>query len=187
MTATQTTSEEHIGRTGAKRQTGSSANPRARLVKLISENQSSSEAEIYNLCWDEFKSNDSYTERPGHFYRTVFEYWFANNYRAILLDTPQRREMRASARESSVQLQTKIAESVSTGIQRMVNTKVKVALLDMMLPNGKQLKNCTGAECNSLSSEVGSFLSAVGKAVGAKKLVGKVLSEDQLRELYDAN
>lgn len=55
-------------------------------------------------------------------------------------------------------------------------------LLDLVMPNGKQLRHCTGAEC----VRFGGLYTRIGERVGAAGLVGKVLSEDELAKFVRA-
>jgi hypothetical protein len=56
--------------------------------------------------------------------------------------------------------------------------KIKIVgkLLDVIMPNGKKLANCTGADC----IRFGGWLINVGEVVGVTKVVGEILSEKEL-------
>lgn len=69
--------------------------------------------------------------------------------------------------------------------ERKAREKIKGKLikgvLNLVVPNGKHLGDCTGAECMSF----GGWFVRVAEKVGPKRLVRDVLSEKQLRELYN--
>jgi hypothetical protein len=182
----QETNIEHIGVTGAKRQTGLSTNPRAELLKVISDNQSSAETQIFDIFWSHIVDRERFDEtKAAGYFKTIFEYWFANNYRSVISGTtlPNERTERANATRSRTK---EMAASLSQGIEMAIERRAKIALLDMLLPNGKQLRHCTKQECSEISSNVGGFLAAVSDRVPDGKTVGEALSEKQLQDLYDA-
>ncbi|MCX5495412.1 hypothetical protein OSH11_11900 [Kaistia dalseonensis] len=54
-----------------------------------------------------------------------------------------------------------------------------VILLDLVLPNGKALRDCTGAEC----IKAGGFFEAVGKSIKGSQVVDKHLTEADLQNI----
>jgi hypothetical protein len=50
------------------------------------------------------------------------------------------------------------------------------------LPNGKLLRNCTGSDCKRF----GGWYQRLAAKVRPRKLVGNVLSEQDVRKLYNA-
>ncbi len=67
-------------------------------------------------------------------------------------------------------------------IEEIAREKAKVILLDMVQPNGKKLRDCTGIYC----TQAGGWLTEVGRIAG-RGLVGKVLTEARLKKLHDQN
>lgn len=57
--------------------------------------------------------------------------------------------------------------------------KAQIALLDLTMPNGKPMRDCTGQEMAMFGNRFQKVADKVGKA----KLVGEVLDEDQVREI----
>lgn len=55
--------------------------------------------------------------------------------------------------------------------------KAQIMLLDLTMPNGKPMKDCTGAEM----SKFGNRYQRIAEKVGKAKLVGAVLNEEQVR------
>jgi hypothetical protein len=60
-----------------------------------------------------------------------------------------------------------------------LKAKIRGRILQLVMPNGKKLAECTGAEC----IEFGGWYTAIGERVGAKNLVGKVLRERDILRL----
>jgi len=54
----------------------------------------------------------------------------------------------------------------------------QTVLLDLIMPNGKKLRDCTGTECGEFSSAYARLKDKVGR-----RIVGKVLSEKEIRSI----
>lgn len=154
------TTEIRTGRIGAKRQTFAKENPRTVLLKLIADNPHDTredEANILELFWHAVRTNETAL-------RTICEYWGTNNYRSIVyLHNPRN----GIARDEEV---AKIKASIAS----------KIILSDWVLPNGKKLRDCTKADC----LKQGGWLLKVGRKLKKNQTVGQVLSEEQLRQLW---
>lgn len=55
-----------------------------------------------------------------------------------------------------------------------------IVLLDLIQPNGKKLRDCTGEECR----QAGGWLTAVGDRIGPDGIVGKQLSEAEVVGIF---
>jgi hypothetical protein len=66
--------------------------------------------------------------------------------------------------------------------QRMARAEKSPLMLDLEMLNGKPLRDCTGGDCRHF----GGWYQRVADKVEADKLVGATLSEQQVRELYQA-
>lgn len=156
------------GHRGAKVQSWAQANPRDVLKRLVDEHPTWGKDRLLKALHEKVINNERLIE-------TIIEYWFTNNYHSLI---PVERP-----RASPVEKQT--AVSVARGkIQRRIAQEAQVLLLELMMPNGKNLRDCTGQECESLATKMGGWLLRVSKRIGPNKTVGEVLNEDQLRELY---
>lgn len=80
------------------------------------------------------------------------------------------------ARETVEQRRTEQARLVAT-IERVI----KVNMLDMMLPNGKKLSNSTGRDC----TKAGGLFAQIGMRVKPNEIVGKVLTEKDIHEMWE--
>ena len=165
-----------VGTYGAKRQSWRSASPRDLLKRLIEEHPRYSESRLLERFEEMVKEDGT-----GEYLSAIVEYWFANNYRSLTLNaaTP---EQRAAARQN-------ISDAVAVikkKVQRKIQEKATAILLDMVMPNGKQLRACTGQECAAFSKTVSPFLARIAAAVKPMDVVGEVLSEAHVRDMYAA-
>lgn len=147
------------GTYGAKRQSWRRSNPRDLLVSIIDANPSAPEATI-------LKSFEDAVSSDLDMLAVVVEYWFANNYRSLVRKPPANKSAQKRA-ESAV---TKLIKARA----------VQMVLLDMTMPNGKPLKDCTGNDC----ARAGGWLAKIAQKIKPTERVGQVLSEKQVRSLY---
>lgn len=161
---------------GAKVQSWAAKNPRDVLKRLIDDNPDSDKGTVFNLFLDEVRSEDA-----EEYLVVVIEYWFANNYNS-LAQTPDHK--RIMSKELFAERQARV-EAVKSKIKSSIQKQAQILLLDMMMPNGKTLGECTGRECTGLGNKVGGWLACVAAELKADERVVDVLSEDQLREFYE--
>lgn len=159
------------GTTGAKRQSWHADNPRELLKRLAEQHPKWSKEHLLKTLTNEVVDNHKYLT-------AIIEYWFANNYHSLIEQPAAPSRARAYDRSASI---AAVKEAVETQIQH----KAEIMLLQMEMPNGKLLRDCTGTECFKLSSKLGGWLLRISKKVKASQTVGSVLSEDQVRQLYN--
>lgn len=85
----------------------------------------------------------------------------------------------AEAKEAKIKAKAQKAEASEAKIKEHIIKEAQIILLDLTMPNGKALRDCTGADC----SKFGGWFSAIAEKVGSKQRVGNVLSEQQVRAL----
>lgn len=68
-----------------------------------------------------------------------------------------------------------------------VEERAKTLLLDMAMPNGKQLRDCTGADCERMSQTVSPWLARLARRVRPRQHVGSVFNEEQVKALYETS
>lgn len=159
-----------IGTTGAKRQSQKKASPRSLLRGIIDGSPRDSESAIRNKFTDAIRDDEDMID-------TIIEYWFANNYHRIV--TP---DERSQAREEKAKLRIKerssYMEATTPAAIDIIKLRAeRMVFLNMVMPNGKLLAECTFKECSSFGSKF-MALSAVGKP---NERVGK-LSELEVRK-----
>lgn len=153
-----------IGSVGASVQSWAKANPRDVLKETLERHPTESSENIFRIVKEIILAEDELVE-------SVIEYWFSNNYRSLreMMVPVEQRRKRHSKRAAAV-------ESFASQIKKKATEMV---FLDWVLPNGKPLRHCTGREC----LEAGGWLQNIGKTIKRDELVGKVLSEAQVRKL----
>jgi hypothetical protein len=98
----------------------------------------------------------------------VYLYFVTNHARALRRGRSTRRRRRSATSRAKAK------------------AKVRAALLDLFMPNGKPLRDCTGSECERYGKDDerrGLWLQRVADKVGPDKHVGEVLDERQLKAL----
>ena len=157
------------GTTGAKRQSWHAANPRDLLKQLVERHPNWNKERLLREFTDNVVDNRKYMD-------AIIEYWFANNYHSLVERPPQPSAHKAR-KERSV-------GALTMEIEAAVERKAEIKLLEMIMPNGKPLRDCTGGECIKLSSKIGGWLLRISKRVSKNQTVGEALNETQVRELY---
>ena len=103
----------------------------------------------------------------GEEYQRAVEWYFFVNMHDYLTtnrnqhDPVQRAHAKAKQREA---------------IERI---KAQIVMLDLTMPNGKAMRDCTGAEM----AKFGNRYQKIAERVGKAKLVGAVLDEDAVRKI----
>lgn len=95
----------------------------------------------------------------------------------------KKREERQRTREQQPdeRLQERVVQA-KANVTEHVRAEAEKILLDLEMPNGKPLRDCTGDDCRHF----GGWYQRLAERVEADKLVGNVLSEQQVQELYQA-
>lgn len=164
-----------MGSTGAKRQSWKSANPREVLKRVIDANPRAQRDELKRLYSDEIRADEGLID-------AAIEYSFDCNYRCLREPPPPPRK------HEPVQASTAFGEAkeaVKQNVIAAVERKAKLKLLKLVLPNGKMLEDATGGDCYALAPQMGAWLTKIAGLVGPKQRVGSVLSEKEVRELFD--
>lgn len=136
-------------------------NPRDLVVELVKKNPDRDRKELF----DSFRET---LDEAGDDYRRAVEwYFFVNMYdylvtsRRTPLDPMQRAEAKARQAET---------------VERI---KSQIVLLELDMPNGKKMKECTGGEM----AKFGNRFQRIAEKVGKAKLVGDVLNEEQVKAI----
>jgi hypothetical protein len=167
---------EALGKRGASRQSWQANNPREALRRIVANYPRAGEAELFKKWWDAVHGEPEMM-------RVVGQYWFVNNLGSLQRATGEIPPPKPSARaKKAAATRQAVAEE---SLRRIVARKAGVILLDTVLPNGKKLRTCTGAECIEFGPIVGGWLEAVGGRVGRTNVVGKTLNEDAVRSIFD--
>lgn len=148
---------------GAKRQTWKRASPRDLLKRMMDNHSDDTEGRLHQRFSMAVQDNPDMLE-------SIIEYWFANNYRSLSYKPAKDERARAEMIQRA---------------ERLIRSRAETLVLsDMVLPNGKKLREATGLECSKFAPKVGNLLSKIAKKVKPSQIVGDVLSEEQLRRMY---
>lgn len=156
------------------------------LKSIIVNNPSVSEAEAKEQMWGEI--NDS-----KETYRLLYDNWFNANWfryepevKEIITERPGEapvigqsitvvRKRQGSTRE------TKFKRKIVA--KKIIKERIHVILMNLPMPNGKLLRDCTGAEC----VKFGGWFATIAKNIKPTEKVGKKLTEIDLQNLYMRN
>lgn len=134
---------------------------------------------LLNTLRKEFKRNNIIEEgRWETIFDQIFEVWFRCIYRA-----PVSNETRASAKARSEEMLT----SVMKQFERIVKQRAEVILMEMVMPNGKQLGDCTGTDIRNMAKTYGPFMVRLAKRIKPRQHVRNAATEEQLKELYETS
>lgn len=156
------------GTRGAKVQSWKRANPRDLLKRVITENKHADKHALLKVFRDELRSHADTDDLVD----SIVEYWFANNYYSLTGDRTPTEPRQASAQKVAA------VEAIKEKVKERIRHEAML-LLDTVLPNGKALKDTTFGEC----TKIGGALKLIASKGKPSQVVGKVLSDAQLRKL----
>jgi hypothetical protein len=146
----------NIGTLGQTRSTWRDDNHlRGLLLRLVIENPQANREELEALYLDKAESNSTLVEE-------ALRRSFDNDYWQLQRPAKRRRPL---------------IEAEVTAVTEQLRV---VVLLDLVLPNGKKLRECSGQECR----QAGGWLTAVADRIGNRGIVGEKLSEAEVAALY---
>lgn len=123
----------------------------------------------------------------AQYHETIFLYWFDNFYRHLLDDYPEFDNAvagRVARRNAMRAAKEKTTAALSEQVTQAIEKKAQIILLDLVLANGKALRDCTGRECREMSGRMGGWLRKISDRVKPTQIVGKVLQEADVRKLF---
>jgi hypothetical protein len=183
------TAAENIepGILGAKRASWRHGNTRELLLQIIAQNRKAVEKKWRSLFLDAIKEDaqrylaGDLDEEESLFITAVYSH-FANCMLAVNRGVhkseshEERQEAAAVKRAES----TAAVAQVKGKLQERVVEEARIILLELAMPNGKTLGECTGQDCKRF----GGWFARIAKAVPARKRVAEALSEDELWKLW---
>jgi len=155
------------GRQGAKRQTWRDVNPRKLLREIIEDDPDGDEAAWREAFIKKIVDELDGIDLEGTYTGACVKYTLDN---AILALAPTRKK-------SSKLVQK---ETMKEAIDKAQTKAQAILLLHLVMPNGKPLGQCTGADCKRF----GGWYAKLGKLVPKGKTVAEVLSESKVRQLW---
>jgi hypothetical protein len=161
---------EH-GIQGAFRQTWRKGNPRSLLQTIIEKNPKADLEEIYSLFWNEI-------EGDKQLLMACVSYWLDLNYKAILrADESKQQPLGRTAHPVSADEPPVVAK-----LRERIEHEATLVLLELVMPNGKPLGDCTGTQCRKF----GGLFAQLAKHVPRQKTVRSVLKEADVQKLWQA-
>jgi len=159
------------GITGAKTVSWEHYNPRDLVLRLIREYPNADDKTLARHMRDAVLGDEPEYLLPCLLYVVRL------TRRAVEEQRPKktREERTAQKRQHAAQIRSRVTERVREQAEKM--------LLDLEMPNGKRLRDCTGNDC----ARFGGWYKRLADKVGPRKLIGDVLSEQDVRKLYKAN
>ena len=143
-------------------------NPRKLLVEIIDENRVLDKKAIFDLFSKQVKVSQVMTRAvQWYFFINMYEYHTTSRH-SVGGNRPGR-EMTASQRLEQRIVQDEMVESI----------KQQLVMLDLVMPNEKLMRDCTGLEVE----QFGTRYQRIAQKVGRQNVVGSVLTEDQVREV----
>jgi hypothetical protein len=192
-----TVQDVDTGTLGAKRQSFHEISLRADLLKVMKANPTATKEELSSLLWRVMKDG---VDSGKDYLSPLLDYWFPGNYKSILKqqqkatqaseqkasDTSEQQPDQATGQASEPQRAAQGAQAAEDReaeelVNNLIDRAARLILMDLMLPNGKPLRDCTGDEC----AKAGGWFASIAGQVKPDDIVGKVLSEEQVRTLYD--
>jgi hypothetical protein len=179
---------EGSGITGAKRASWEHYNPRDIVLRMLQEHPEANEKALTRHLYD-FLVGDAVLDDECFGYLMACLKYTVHNALIALGDEKKeaRRKARAEARaqrekEGHTDNQRElITQSVREKFAQYI---AKITLLDMLMPNGKILRDCTGRECTVLGPQIGVWLAKIGARIKPDDTVGDSLSEEQVQQIY---
>jgi hypothetical protein len=135
-------------------------NPRDLVLEVIQALPDGTRTERFNMF------RNRLADMPDDYQRAVEFYFFVNMHDYF---TTSRSRPDPMQRAQAVAKQRDMVESI----------KAQIVLLDLTMPNGKAMKDCTGAEM----AKFGNRYQRIAEKVGKAKLVGAVLDEAGVRRI----
>src|SRR5690348_1209258 len=137
-----------LGRTGAKQQTWEKRSARALLREIVEAHPDYDEEAIYHEM----------QEQCAAYFPEILRYWVTNNLKAL---RPRKRGEQTADRTASM--------------EKTVG-RMKMLLLDTVLPTGKMLRDSTFAE----AGKTGGWLTRLSKCGQPGEIIGATMSEKEV-------
>ncbi len=158
--------ELNLGTKGATRARREMLDPINLVLRIMKNHPQADVDRICSLVRDAL-------DGPDAKYQRCFNDYCTRNHFNRLVETSGHDRKESKRKESKRDETKKEEEKILTEIKR------QVLLLNLEMPNGKRMRYCTGAEMERFGDAYRRIASKVGKT----KMVGSVLSENEVRSL----
>ncbi|MUO30825.1 MULTISPECIES: hypothetical protein [Rhizobium/Agrobacterium group] len=157
------------GTYGAKVQSWKRYNPRELLIRVMDDHAGADKQAILSALRDALLLDDG----PDYL-DAIIEYWFSNNYNSIVT-----RPSLTVERKTTVSLKAR-ADTLKAKVKAKIIEEAKMILMDMIMPNGKPLRDCTARDCEA----AGGWLQSLASLVPPDEKVGSALTENDVRKAF---
>lgn len=137
-------------------------NPRDLIIEVIEKNPEADR----KTRFEEFRT---LLQDSGDDYQRAVDFYFFINMHDYLTTNRSHRHRVPLDRAAAKQHQSIAVE----------NIKAQIVMLDLTMPNGKSMRDCTGSEMATF----GSRFQRIAEKVGKTKIVGAVLNEEQIKAI----
>lgn|SRR3990167_8078473 len=151
------------------RQTWRNTNIRKIFANIVKQHPNAEEKDLRKHFRKEARLNDDA-------FLAIADYAFEAVFRAY---TKQKSKKPVSA-AAKANIATKRAKELREHATKVAYVKEQIILLNMIMPNGLPLSECTGRDCSKFNG----WLSKLSALVKPNEKVGDVLSESEVRKLY---
>lgn len=116
----------------------------------------------------QFEQFRTLLEDSGDAYQRAVDWYFFVNMRDYLVSNRSRRPDPVEIASVKIK-QREVIEQI----------KAQIVMLDLTMPNGKAMRDCTGADM----AKFGNRYAKIAARVGKSGVVGEVLNEEQVRDI----
>ena len=172
--------EPSVGVTGAKRESWRGTSARALVKRFFDRLDEPTVEQVTEDFWDHVEPRLRRGEaRTFEVVRTAIENYVGNTVRSLLRDEARNRRPEAATRQHYATANTAAA-------RQMASAYVKIRLLSMLMPNGKEFGDCTKEEIAANGRMLGQLHRAVLPLLKDGQTPRQAnLKESQLRKLSD--
>lgn len=150
------------------------------LENCLAKNKNINETDLLATMLAQFKQENLIEEGKWEtIFDEIFTGWFNRSVHAAVAAKSYHQEKKNGLSASSM-----IVEKIQQQVDKVIKERAQIELLKMLMPNGKKLSDCTGADCTKLGNTVGPWLLKLGRRLRPRQHVGTVFSETELAEIY---
>jgi len=163
----------------SRRQRTSVPKPEAILASFRERNPDATAAELREIARQYVVENTEFEDIAAR----TFTLWLVDRALARTITDEKSQSERDVARAERVALKQQLIETMAKADEQRIEVEVTIRLLEYATPYGKQLGDCTGAECTRLSRRYGSFFAELGKRITRSETVRAHLTETELQAI----
>lgn len=141
------------------------------LTAIVKENPKADRAE-HSRIFKETVLSEGYEDCLAGVIIVAFTLLYGDAYAAI--SPPTKDAIKTKLRDR------KAAREVEDRLVKKAKSLIVSRLMSLVMPNGKPLKDCTGAECKRF----GGIFVKIGEKIGPNAIVGRTLREADLQTLF---